>query len=622
MNPTTRAALLGAAALLALGLLLLALRPGSSTPVPPATDPAAAAAAVDLLRSAGLDDRSDPAARVELPPEQDGDASALAHPFPLELEVRIVDRLGLPVEGARLLLAPPACRLDEVPERSDSDGRVTVRWNARVASMPVTVAIRADETRDAMRILTVRSGTPARVVLGGARGRGTGVRLVMAPSGIARADRIAFRGFEGPGGQELVLVSELGLFSDNPPLRAGLHPAASFGDLQWPDADRAAGRAVLSGAGPGLRLNLSFGSFEVQTGRAEDAAGTPTRVDGVVRGEDGRPCADCPVSFGRTVDRPSATVRSDAQGAFRFDSVPEGALELRAGGGDEGLAHLTVHALRGQTTTVDVQLRREARVEGRVLTRSGEPLAGWRVEWVGTAEPWFDACTTGADGGFVLPNLPGGAGSLLLWNDRAEARLPAQRLDHVLPDNAPLELRVDPEVCKGALLIEPLLPDGADRAALEVRVFQEESGRGTTLSRVDESNRFVIQDLPAGWYRVELGGPGFGWADSGRQFVDGTGPVDLGRVGGVGIGMLRLEGALPGAAPEPGSVDGPSLEVYRRREDSDVRIDRVAVEADRGLPLPAGGYFVFWRTADGQTAFDAFTIHAGRETVVRCSRGS
>ena len=119
-------------------------------------------------------------------------------------------------------------------------------------------------------------------------------------------------------------------------------------------------------------------------------------------------------------------------------------------------------------------LQRGSLVHGRAIDADGKPLAGWRVEFVGLGAPWFDVCTVRDDGAFVLPNLPGSVGRLLLWSKEHGHELPMLVEPSVLPDSGPVELRlsVAPDSL-GVLQVAVLAPPGVSAKGLKVRAWQE-----------------------------------------------------------------------------------------------------------------------------------------------------
>ena len=619
MGPTTKIALGGVAAL-AVGAIVWTLLDNQPTPAQPAA-PVAQSPVTATAAVSDLDAKGEAVDRVAVPDALPTD-DALLHPFAYDLEVLVQDRLGLPVEGAKVLLAPLGCTLDEVPDRTDGNGVVHVHWRGRAASMPVVVSTSGDEAQNSMRQLTVASGAPVRVVLGGGGARKSRFRIVNGGDGGNLTLGFSGQGISSHGGTIKLegLVLSLDSFADNPRMRAGLHPFASFGDVQLKPPEAGAEVSALTLVG-GQNVSFTISGLSLDTDHGDQAPGLaplPTKLEGIVYGEDGKPCAKCPVAWGTTQDHASDRTETDERGAFHFDNIPAGKLELRAGGNDAGLAHMTVAVMQGQTSTAEVQLRTEITVRGHALDADGKPLGGWRVEWVGTQTPWFDACTVADDGSFTLPNLPGGAGQLQLWHKDSDIRLPLAALGNVLPDNGDTELRFDAGTGVGRLQLEPLLPDGVDKGAVEVRLFQEDSGRGTTMPKLKKSNVFALGNLAAGWYRLEVGGPGLGWLDAGRHYVEGKGLVDLGRLP---LGLAsQVHLRFPAGTHFSSGDDktGTALEIYRQRADCDVRIEEVEAGFRDPLPLPPGNYFAMWRSPTGAKGFTPFTVQAGRDTAVRC----
>jgi hypothetical protein len=422
-------------------------------------------------------------------------------------------------------------------------------------------------------------------------------------------------------------VLQQAAFADNPEMRAGLHPFAGFGDVQL--------RVPVAAPEGGSQLQLDGGSFSfsIGDGGAISIGGAPAqngrpaansaqaRIAGVIYGEDGKPTARCPISWGTEVDRPKKRAETNAQGQFAFENVPEGKIELRAGGALAGLQHASVTAVQGQTAQVTINLKREIFVRGKVTTIDGSALAGCRIEWVGTQNPWTDSATSQQDGSFWLTNLPGGPGRLLLWSSEDVAKLPVAWVD-VLPAPDEVVLKFDPESQNGRIVLEPVLPEGVDKGSIEARIFQEDTGRGATLTKVEKSNQFAIQQLPQGWYRLELGGIGLGWIDAGRHYVDGKATVDLGRLALLTPGKAVLQFApelvRPAAEGQPAAI----VEIYRRRPDADVRLEQLDLRMlAQPIVLAPGDYVVMWKLTSGEQGFAPFSVTAGAEVQVPCVLG-
>ena len=559
--------------------------------------------------------------------------SDLVHPFEFDLQVEVIDRDGLPVPNAQLHVAPAGCSLDKYMQVTGEDGAVHVQFRGKKPAMEIVLAV---EGQRSLRRLVVQSGAPRRIVLEGqnqqqgqvhvsftiAGGKGSTGRLLTTDGFKLRLDNASAT--TDLATRELAeLVNRRSTLSDLM-VRQGLHPHACFADalLSPPQHDTESNTDVeVSGQTLFFTRSLGVESFAIVDGsltaRDSETKGDeppPTILEGLVYGEDGKPVPHCTVAWGTDSDRPQGRMQTDDQGAFRFDSVTAGWLELRAGGGDGGLRHARVLIAAGKTTHWETRLERQARIVGKAIDQDGKPLAGWRVELVGAGGPYFDACTVHEDGSFELPNHPGGPGTLLLWHRNRAAKLPVLVEPTVLPDNGEVLLRLHKDAAASQMQIEPVLPDGMHGVAAEVRVWQEETDRGASMEKAENSNLYSLANLPAGWYHVEIGATALGWIDAGRHWVDGKGLTNLGRVQLPQPGKLHITRA----ASRSSTDEPPASEIYLRRPDCDVRAeDTKAITADE-LPLPAGDYWFLWRDADQALRHVPFTIRAGNETGVEC----
>jgi hypothetical protein len=252
----------------------------------------------------------------------------------------------------------------------------------------------------------------------------------------------------------------------------------------------------------------------------------------------------------------------------------------------------------GKAENVDVSLRRGAMLRGSAVSADGAPLEGWRVEYVAHDETWIDGATVGVDGAFEFANLPAGAGRLLLW-DKDSPALPIALEPTVLPDAG--EVRFDLRArgaAAGSVRLRALLPDGLDRTAAEVRIWQVATGRGAALKK-QKDGAFELGNLVAGFYRLEVGGEAVGWLDLGQHWVDGLGVADLGSVRLQAPGTLRLGNRAVG---DP-------VELYLRRPDLDVRAE-FEIGDRTELRVPAGRWVVLWGAPAARRARE-FTVAAG-----------
>jgi hypothetical protein len=100
---------------------------------------------------------------------------------------------------------------------------------------------------------------------------------------------------------------------------------------------------------------------------------------------------------------PPRVERTFADGAFHFESVPEGAIELRVD--TPGYEAATIDIAKGEQRSSEVMLRPAVpagQVRGRVLDLRGRPLAA-NI----SITPGDSPVSVGADGSFELELAPG-----------------------------------------------------------------------------------------------------------------------------------------------------------------------------------------------------------------------
>jgi hypothetical protein len=610
---TSTKLLLGGATVVAASFVLLLWSAAADPQAAPRAHVQSAVAPV--ATEVAAEPEAPPTARTEVPADEPT-APLLAHPFAFDLQIELRDRDGLPVPDTQVFVAPIGCSFAKVPVLTDATGVVHAIWYGKQSSMEMAVLV-GDRP---MRRVTVAAGSPRRLVLEGRRQQQGGVRF------YSRLDRgwllsVAISDTSGKQGGNLELLANWVVTDDRSAtsdlqMQPGLHPFAVFGDRLVRPAGAAPEQArstVLSGL-PLLRRMEAQGltvTDAVVTTRPSAPKGDeppPTIVEGIVWDELGKPVPRATVCFGTAVDVPASVARTDDQGRFRFENVLPGQVELRAGGRDQGLARARVQVAAGQTTTWQARLVREAILRGRVIGVGGKQLAGCTVEAEGAA-PWFDACCVRDDGTFELPNQPGGPARLYLYQEKS--RLPVAVLGSALPDCGELAFRLDASTIQGLLQIQPVASVELESVQVEVRVWQEETGRGALMDK-GENGAFGLSGLCAGFYRVEVGGSAVGWIDAGRHWVDGTGPVDLGRI------ELPRPGRVRVVYGEDPVADGErcAQQVCQRRKDCDVRVVDEAEAKKPDLVLPAGGYLLLWRDRAGSRHVREFAVQKDQTTVV------
>lgn len=589
---------LAVGAALAAGAFLWWQSGGGPAAPPPATAGSPAQPAVPAHASTAP--RPDPAPPREALADPAATGIDLGHPHEFALRCRVVDADGLPVRGARVALAPAGCALNLWEEATGADGYVDLRFCARTPSQRIALGL--GERGAGLRELQLEAGVEREVwLLGepGGRDRLTGIlaqELVLAIE----------QGREGAAARRparIRLVHSDPNGSHRLQARRGLHPAALFGDLifrggeQAPAEGRVTAHVEFS--------SITFGRLQAYGSlQPVDDPDRPPRgvVTGRVFGEDGEPVAGATVAWGTAVDRPRSRTRTDENGAFRFEDVLAQEVELRAGGGEDGLCRMRLLVAAAGETAAVLHLRRDSTIRGTAADPGGRPLGGHRVEYRALDGHWVDATRVRDDGSFLLANLPPGPATLLLLHP--ERDLPVAVLPTVLPDTGPVTFDLGSAPADGRLVLRPALPDGVAATTIEARVWQADTGRGARM-KAGEDGTMELGDLRAGSYRVVLGGAQVGWIDLGQHFLDGRSVHDLGRV------LLRQ----PGTLRLPGERGSRLLELYQRRPDGDVRAEELKADMDL-LHLPPGPWLALWRDGEGPVQGREFAVAAGVETVL------
>ncbi|HEX6813342.1 MAG TPA: sigma-70 family RNA polymerase sigma factor [Planctomycetota bacterium] len=558
-----------------------------------APSPIAAVGAADAERAplakGGVEERAarDPvagAAAAALP--------ELAQPYEFELRGRAVGADGLPIGGAHVALAPPACAL-ALSEQTDAEGRVVVKWRARAEQLTMAVGLALQGDHTSLQQITVTAGVPADVsfVAGIAplpsqvHVDAFGRQVVTMPEcSQGKADcTICHEAIKGPR-----------LFEVRGAMRVGLHPDAVFGD-----------RLAVAPPDPQVVTLDDVGAWE-RTSGAMLHGPSRHRIEGRVFGPDGNPAVRVAVQFLRS-DARSGT-HTDARGFFWMTKPPgEGPVTVRAGGGPEGLATLAIEVAGERTTVPDLILDTGRTLRGRVRGSDGKNLNGARVEYLAPPGSDGDVATAGPDGTFAFANLPPGPGRLLVWGVAGE-KFPIAEEPSVLPHGGDVDLDLRQRAAvNGGLRVFVRGHDGGAPPDLEVRAWQQQTRRGAFLDR-REDGAFHAHGLMAGFYQIEIGALATGWRDLGVHWVDGTAVADLGTVSLPPPARCRIEADA--------NLDG--LELYASRADLVVRADEVAPWT-RDLLLPAGRWLALWKR-DGELVMREVDLSASATVTMRDDR--
>lgn len=642
---TTTKTLVAAGVLCAGGLFYYSMgqEPPPAAPALPKDAPQPGPAATTSAATGRAEGEVREAASAAAPAAND---AWLDHPYTLELEVQVVDAIGLPVEGRRLRLAPTNCTLDDADKSTGEDGKVLLSWPSRQPNGEVVIA----DERGTLRRATVQHGRRTQLVLAGRSGGGNVISFRMSGNNGLAIQGNELRLSSGSGGGVPVLsnVPVLGrLFTAGQggfTMQEGLHPFARFG-TKGPEAKAGPGPDLAWSDSSSFTLSLDGASFQI----GGDESGKPrpqlARVAGTVFGEDGKPAKKVPVVLlgegGLAVKRGE----TDEQGIFAFEELLPASFTVRAGGTAAGLATAPAPTTTG-TTPVTLNLQRGSCVRGRAVGADKKPLAGARIVWRAADGSWWDTTDTQKDGTFVLANLPASGGTVIAWTGKQDEPLRALAVPAVLNDTGELVLQ-EPEA-KSTLKLDPQVAEGAARQAAEVRVWQLDTGLGAVMQAPEGNKPWQMGSLPAGFYRVELFTAGGGWQDLGKHWIDGAADCDLGRVAVNPPAVVEFDLGALGAAKEaarseakevtgsPGKQGGGTavvreqpfvtdftpatapngVELYQVRPDLDIRLQCGDLPAKGTLEMPAGDFVLAFRRGEGPVQFQRFTTRAGGHTTL------
>ena len=335
--------------------------------------------------------------------------------------------------------------------------------------------------------------------------------------------------------------------------------ATTGDDGRFDGVDVPAGSVLLFARAPGRAMRTPVRSeaeeIELQVG--------PQRIGGTIVGRvvdaGDRPVKAAQVRVDVTDSwRPPALARSDDDGRFRIEELPDGHLLVRvlAPGHEPWQAWTAVGG--GETREFDVRLAPGWRAHGRVLDTSGGPQEGVEVRAAADGRPTVTV-VSGADGRYAIDCLPVGDVAITVPGDDDHLDLEVSlrgaagdAQQHDLVRRPTLSIRGEVVDERG----EPLYPwrvlataEGGDRETV------------VTHTRIDGSFRVVTE--PGRRYRLALQ-PDRLWALDGPGANGGEGPKRL--------WMLVRD---PFIAEEPGvsRVDGAELGLdVQEAETSGLRI--------------------------------------------------
>ena len=620
------------------GLLWTGLVPanGSGAPVtsPPAgrtpgTAPARASGSSALQGGAAAtsDAARDGAGRVAV---ETADGAARSVPRALgrhEFTLRgvVVDEEEQPLAGTTVLIAPTGQPLNDGGV-TGFDGSFELRWRGSSDTLEITLGLSGMIDPFALRRIALSAGEPRSVRLVARRDR-TSAMLAHRKAVLGELER---KVAAGGGAEERIELEVEKVHAESMLHRrfVGLLETARAveplpGDrfrFRWFGLHEAVEVELARSASQSLRTRELVEKHDVRVaGRviARTKRASPgVRVEGIVRAG-GAPAASVPVLV-LGAERAWRT-QTDDEGRYSVLVDDTRTVRVLAGGGACGQDATTLD-LAGkldQTLHWDAALDRGTELVGTAHAEGGAPLAYWLVDFVaddGTTH-WSKAATTVDGGAFALPNVPEGAGRLVIraadGPPLAQAIVPNVRTGSTLAFTL-----AEADLATGDLRVAVLGPDGAAAADAEVVLWQESSDLGVALER-SEDGTFALAKVPAGAYTLVAG-------DSAHGYRTLPALVEAGRTTDLGSLTIDAAGTLTIDIVESDALAAGSLRALLLRRDSPAEtvVDDGHFESGGSRALPAGRYVLFLAGDGIALAPLRFEVEAGRSTTLALDLGS
>ncbi|MEQ8767844.1 MAG: carboxypeptidase-like regulatory domain-containing protein [Planctomycetota bacterium] len=287
-----------------------------------------------------------------------------------------------------------------------------------------------------------------------------------------------------------------------------------------------------------------------------DRRSDPWRKDGDlavrVTGSRGEPVTGAKVRWIRGESRIEKD--TDHRGMATAERLPLGSWRITVTAPEYLEASISVRLDRGRIDrTVPIRLVKGGVLAGRVLTESGTPIEGARVDWIRTDEQ-LATTRSGASGEFHLSDLPLTTGTLRVTHPRHRPYLEAQAVNDETVEIRLAESRLEVSGRVVEARSESPIAGVSVRPSLG-RASQDRSARSsaTELPEVvtDDQGRFVIAGLSPGWIHLTALHPDFAPGNESLRVGD-SGAADV--VIRLAPGM-RLQGhvvSLQSRNPVPG----------------------------------------------------------------------
>lgn len=228
-----------------------------------------------------------------------------------------------------------------------------------------------------------------------------------------------------------------------------------------------------------------------------------------------------------------------ANGAYRVEDVPPGAVCVIAGKPNHGQAQAILQVRSGATVEWSPFLSAALQLSGRVVDAAGQPLQQWtvRINREDGAErtehgPRYHWTQTDQDGKFSFDRRPSVPHEVIAYERLGKDHRKRAEQAGVLP-GAPILLMVPEQSRPDGALVGRVL-DGGGRPSTSATVWvwcaEHELSRheGT-----DDAGAFALRELPAGRYWVRVTSEDHAWLNVGFR--------DVGAQGATQLGDLRLQ---------------------------------------------------------------------------------
>lgn len=540
----------------------------------------------------------------------------LSHPYSFRMKVSLKGPFGLPVGEASVFLAPDFSGFSMWPEPTDGGGHVTLNWRGRQPAMSVQVAVMVWGVLQPMRRVTVDAdelATVAFAVRGRKQSLSTLARLAEKSDSSDRRDQrrvererrrsrrrprmdsldilcgrtmVMFREFHCLECHEKGRVSAYRAIARSSEMKPGLHPLARFEDLSKRGVSGRELRARKKELAKVLRQKEVQELLEKTKYRGE--------LNGVVRGANGKVAPGVPVVWIDDKGSVKKVAGTDSKGRYSLEHIPGGNLKIVVGAGPLGYAESLVRVSPTEATIWNPKLSVQQSIMGKVLDEQGKPLPMWPVELVRDADGWATFTVTDRDGEFATYGAPGTA-QCVVWPRDVTASFPVIYGKEAMVDASKLTFKLDNNhPIRGRLRVTVETPSGFERTRINARVVQVESGHVAEMTPSGFGGEFEAEPLAPGWYELQLGAAGLGWAER-RIFVDGRGLWDVGTVHLGAPGRVRFRG-LPGAP----DVRELPFAFYRRTKTTDILVEPVLKQGV--FELAPGPHVLIWKSAKGLRA--------------------